>query len=101
MNKTLGKLHIVKELPGLWMGPHPGSARVEWRGLVLLMKSIESYEWEEGSGLFMRLHRVGEVGRWMGWGGVDIGGLMEEASGEEVMAELVQANLFRIRSQGG
>jgi len=49
----------------------------------------------------MRIHRGGEVGRWMGWGGVDIGGLMEEASGEEVMAELVQANLFRIRSQGG
>ena len=49
----------------------------------------------------MRIHRGDEVGRWMGWGGVDIGGLMEEASGEEVMAELVQANLFRIRSQGG
>ena len=100
MNKTLGKLHIVKELPGLWMGPHPGSARVEWRGLVLLMKSMDSYACWEVHGLFMRLHRGGEVGRWMGWGG-EIDGLLEEVSGEEVMAELVQANLFRIRSQGG
>ena len=103
MNKTLGKLHIVKELPGLWMGPHPSDVRPrdEWRSLALLLNSLDSYEWCAGNGLFMRIHRGGEVGRWMGWGGVDIGGLMEEASGEEVMAELVRANLFRIRSQGG
>jgi len=84
VNKTLGKLHIVKELPGLWMGPHPGSARVEWRGLVLVLKSIESYEWEEGSGLFMRLHRVGEVGRWMGWSSGESGLLLESRGVSDV-----------------
>lgn len=93
MNKTLGKLHIVKELPGLWMGPHTRRPCDEWRSLVLVLvlKSMDSYACWEVHGLFMRIHRGGE--------GVD--GLLEEASGEEVMAELVQANLFRIRSQGG
>ena len=99
MNKTLGKLHIVKELPGLWMGPHPGSARVEWRGLVLLMKSMDSYACWEVHGLFMRIHRGGEVGRWMGWGG-EIDGLLEEVSGDDVMRESYLENLGRF-SQGG
>lgn len=103
MNKTLGKLHIVKELPGLWMGPHTRRPCDEWRSLVLVLvlKSMDSYACWEVHGLFMRIHRGGEVGRWMGWGGEGVDGLLEEASGEEVMAELVQANLFRIRSQGG
>ena len=47
MNKTLGKLHIVKELPGLWMGPHTRRPCDEWRSLVLVLKSMDSYAcWE-------------------------------------------------------
>ena len=52
---------------GLWMGPHTRRPCDEWRGLVLLMKSMDSYACWEVHGLFMSFPvTIWLVGGWDG-----------------------------------